>query len=187
MKHISYSQGSLEDESFPFGKSQWRTDSAIARHLRNRDFLKILYGDDRTVDILFRYFSGETLRQIGDDYGLSGERIRQICSKSMFQLRHLLTRIKEDKNASGDMADMESTLMNAGIGRLYDMGFSTRALNIIRDHGITTMEQLSRMSREELLEFEKLGNKTLDEIVRVMGEHNLELRSSRAAKEKNEK
>lgn len=80
------------------------------------------------------------------------------------------------------MADMESTVMNAGIGRLYDMGFSTRALNVFWEHGITTMEQLSRLSREELLEFEKLGNKTLDEIVKVMGKHNLELRSSRAAK-----
>lgn len=186
MKHLSISPESLEDESFPFVKSQWKTDAAIARHFRNRDFLKALYGDDRTVDILFRYFSGETLRQIGDDYGLSGERIRQICSQSMYKMRHLLTRIKEDTNAYGDMADMESTLQNAGIGRLYDMGFSTRALNVFWEHGITTMEQLSRLSREELLEFEKLGNKTLDEIVRVMGKHNLELRSSRAAKEKNE-
>ena len=81
------------------------------------------------------------------------------------------------------MADMESTLMNSGIGRIYAMGFSTRALNVFWNHGITSMEQLSRLSCEELLEFENLGNKTLDEIVRVMGEHNLELKSSRAAKE----
>ena len=55
-----------------------------------------LYKNDRTVDIMYRYLSGDTLRQIGDAYGLTGERIRQICFKSMSQMLRHLTQYTKD-------------------------------------------------------------------------------------------
>lgn len=84
------------NDSFPSGETHWQRGAEIARCLRDRLFLEALYGDPRTVDIMYRYFSGQTLRQIGKAYGVSGERIRQICSKCMFQLRQLLVCFKND-------------------------------------------------------------------------------------------
>ena len=96
-QHISDSRDSIEKEdSFPSGESHWHRGAEIARRFRDRLFLKALYGDDRIVDIMYRYFSGQTLRQIGKTHGISGERVRQICSWSIFKLRQLLVDFKND-------------------------------------------------------------------------------------------
>ena len=96
-KQTSDSRDPIEKEdSFPTGESHWHRGAEIARYLRDRLFLKALYKDDRTVDIMYRYLSGQTLRKIGKTYGISGERVRQICSWSIFQLRHLLVDFKND-------------------------------------------------------------------------------------------
>ena len=96
-QHTSDAHSSIEKvDSFPSGESHWHRGAEIARRFRDRLFLKALYGDARTVDIMYRYFSGQTLRQIGKAYGISGERVRQICSWSIFQLRKLLVDFKND-------------------------------------------------------------------------------------------
>ena len=92
----SDSQGFIEEESFPSGKFLWQTGAAIARRFKDRELLRALYGDSRTVDIMYRYFSGESLKQIGEVYGVTGERVRQICEKSLFELRQLLICFKKD-------------------------------------------------------------------------------------------
>lgn len=84
------------NDSFPSGETHGQRGAEIARRLRDRLFLEALYGDPRTVDIMYRYFSGQTLRQIGKAYGVSGERIRQICSKCMYRLQQLIICFKND-------------------------------------------------------------------------------------------
>ena len=111
MKQTSDSHDPIEKEdSFPSGESHWHRGAEFARRFRDRLFLKALYGDDRTVDIMYRYFSGQTLKQIGKAHGISGERVRQICSWSIFQLRILLVDFKNDvmdKKAEKDAPTQE--------------------------------------------------------------------------------
>ncbi len=49
-------------------------------------------GDERLIDIIKRRFgfggSSETLQEIGDDYGITRERIRQLESLALKKLRH---------------------------------------------------------------------------------------------------
>ena len=183
-----------DEKDIPSDKTLWRVGAAIVEHFRNRRFLNALYKDERLADIMFRYFSGETLEQIGGVYGLTRERIRQLCKKGIYRLMGMLSyftkdvvEMKVDKDALAEIksatAEKESALLDAGMVGLESMGFPRRALNVFKEQGINNVAQLSRMSRVDLMRLPNLGRKTLVEIIKVIGKYNLELRSSFAPKE----
>ena len=66
------------DETFPSGKTLWKTGIIIAHRFKNKKFLDALYKDDRIAQMMYRFFSGDTWAQIGEVYGVTGERARQI-------------------------------------------------------------------------------------------------------------
>ena len=163
-----------DEEAFPSDRAIWRVGMAIAERFRNRKFLDALYQDERLADMMFRYFSGETLEQIGDAYGLTRERARQLCKKGMNRLMHQLSyftkdvvEMKVDKETKSDTA-VAYTQQELGLVEINGMRFSRRARTVFRKHGITTVEQLKRLSKAELIRLPGLGRKTLVEINRVL-------------------
>ena len=86
----------LEKDEVPSEKDLWKVGSAIVTLFRNKPFLEALYADERISDIMYRYFSGESLAQIGDIYDISRERVRQLCDKSLRKLMHHLSYFTKD-------------------------------------------------------------------------------------------
>ena len=76
----------LEDGAFSSDRTLWKVGVAIAQRFRNRTFLGALYKDERLADMMYLYFSGRTLEQIGGANGLSRERARQLCEKGLNRL-----------------------------------------------------------------------------------------------------
>lgn len=54
----------------------------------------------------------------------------------------------------------------AGKVCLADEPLSARAVNTLREHGVTTLEDLLRYTKRSLREFRNIGRRTLDEILR---------------------
>lgn len=170
------------EDSFPSGKTLWRVGASIAARFRNRRILNAIYKDERLVDMMFRYFSGETLEQIGDAYGVTRERARQLCEKGLNRLIGMISYFTKDivemeedkeamlasvseqpKKAVANMTDVPGT-------GLEKMGFSRRALTVFKKQGITSLTQLRSMSRQDLIKLPNLGRKTLAEITAVLGD-----------------
>ena len=171
---------SAADESFPSDKAIWRVGMAIAQRFKNHSFLEALYNDDRLADMMFRYFSGDTLEQIGGSYGLSRERARQLCEKGLSRLMAKLSYFtKETVEKKGDReADPEEGNKSIKpVGDSYDligMGFSNRAMTVFRQQGIYSLDQLTQMSRQDLIRLPNIGRKTLNHIIKVLGRYDLE-------------
>ena len=166
-----------DEESFPSGKSLWKTGIIIANRFKNRKFLKGLFGDDRTVEMMYHFFSGDTWGRIGEAVGESDEYARQTCKKALSYLFHQLSYFTKDIVEIDDKCAVEETKTDAisvseplvsGLVEINGMRFSKRARTVFRKHGITTVEQLKRLSKAELIRLPGLGRKTLVEIIRVL-------------------
>lgn len=59
---------------------------------------------------------------------------------------------------------------------IEDLDISIRAFNILRSHGIKTIEELVGYKKIDLLKFRHMGKRSLDEIVSILKERNLELK-----------
>jgi hypothetical protein len=102
---------------------------------------------DRDDDILSRRKAGETLKQIGVRYGISKERIRQRIAKLE----------RERANPPNPFAE-----------NLIDIGFSTRTLNCLLGHGLTTRTQLQCYSTRDLARIPNMGKVSIAEVSKVV-------------------
>lgn len=84
------------EDYLPTGKELWKVGANIASYFKNSAFLTALYGEGRAADIMHRYLSGQTLGKIGNEYGLTRERIRQLCAKYLRQLFNQISYYTKD-------------------------------------------------------------------------------------------
>lgn len=165
-----------DEDSFPSGRTIWKVGMAFAERFRNRKFLNALYRDERLADMMFRYFSGETLEEIGSAYSVTRERARQLCMKGMNRLMHQVSYFTKDvvemtvdnETGTGNDTEVKMKVKGSELVDINGMRFSKRARTVFRQHGITTVEQLKRLSKAELIRLPGLGRKTLVEIIRVL-------------------
>lgn len=165
-----------DEDSFPSGRAIWKVGMAFAERFKNRKFLNALYHDERLADMMFRYFSGETLEQIGGAYSITRERARQLCMKGMNRLMHQLSYFTKDvvemtvDKETKTVSDTEPKGRGKGseLAGINGMRFSKRARTVFRKQGITTVDQLQRLSKSDLIRLPGLGRKTLVEISRVL-------------------
>ena len=167
------------DETFPSGKSLWKTGIILARRFKNKKFLDALYKNERTSEMMFRFFSGNTWAEIGEAFGVTAERARQVCEKGLFtllnQLSYFTKDIVEIKGDEEDLVETKTdstgnnyTVRESGIEGINGMRFSKRARTVFKKHGINNLEQLQRLSKSDLMRLPGLGRKTLVEIIRVL-------------------
>ena len=170
------------------------------------DFKKAILGcaailsvSDRTFDILRDFLSGTNLKEIGEQHGISAERVRQILCKSIRMLNYrtdkynsmrkenaeLKTRISMLEAECKELRDESKKRLNEkeyyfspwpGIDlstRIEDLDFSVRARNCLKLCDIETLYDLVKFKRIELLKFRNFGKKTLREIEEKFDELNL--------------
>lgn len=133
--------------------------------------------DDKKANILLHYFQdGMTLQEIGDICGLTMETIRQHASKAIRTMRHPAWRvfliyglekgkavIAEERAVAERQRLDDRTAVAAGC-RIETLDLSVRTFNCLKRAGISTVDQLTKCSDEELARMRNMGAKSLQEI-----------------------
>jgi len=86
----------IQEEYIPTEKELWKVGKSVVEIFRDKRFLSVLYTGERAADIMYRYFSGQSLERIAEAHNLTRERIRQLCAKYLRQLLNQLTYFSKD-------------------------------------------------------------------------------------------
>ena len=154
--------------------------------------------------LVMRFAHNMTLSAIGDQYGLSRERARQIIVKGLRKLAHpsrmcILRAVPSEQYR--DLAEQHRTLQaeyNALLAEysvlqaehciqpvkeppslrgttLEDADISVRSYNCLKRVGINTLGDVADMTGEDLMRVRNLGRKSADEVIAVLKKFGLRL------------
>lgn len=116
----------------------------------------------RNNEIVNERLAGRTYRSIGDEYGLSTNRVRQICEKE----NAILKRQERLKEIRREQAEREKYLDEHG--RLD--GLTARLYNAVRCGGADTKDKLVEMlCSEDGIEVINVGSKSIAELEEFVG------------------
>lgn len=144
--------------------------------------------------LLMRYKDQKTLKQIGDEYGVTVERVRQCIAKMLRFMRHpdrigfiiygirgMMERKEQKayrdgyqcglsdgiKSVKGEVKLQEVTVERYNYP-LEEMDFSVRSFNCLKRAGIKTASDIAKLDFYQLSRICNLGKKSIDEIVSKM-------------------
>ena len=157
----------------------------------------------READVVKRRLYGETLESIGEMFGLSRERVRQIAEKAIRKSKEL-TWLKENTEhireleadnqglkrtvvllreklteyeERPELADADFVVLNNTCELLAtnvkNFNFTVRALNCMRSADIETVGDLVKYPKSDLMKFRNFGKKSLAELEYFVESHNL--------------
>ena len=132
--------------------------------------------------VLRERFSGKTLEQIGDDSGVSRERIRQIQMKALRKMRHP-TRIRRLMGKQPYLVEpkLEPKLKPHLKARLCisinELEISVRAYRRFVENNIMNVGDIVSKTPAMLLGYKNLGRKTLNEIRELLSGLELSLKN----------
>ena len=173
-----------------FGKKEYSplTDDQIAGL---RYAVSTLKDKEREI-LLLRYEEHSTYKAIANRFGLSNERIRQICAKAVRKTRHpsRLRYLKDGYQGAQEIERLrKEELKNACEGtcsarqisllktiEVGDAGFSVRTYNILWRSNVYTLGQVVEMMQEDIkkiTELRNLGRKGILEIVEKLEKYNV--------------
>lgn len=147
----------------------------------------------RETEIVIRIIQGDDMEEIGNYYGLTRERIRQIFYKALrrsVDMKSILERLPQAEKDSAELEylrkkskqdderiiELEEKLnlspsqrqeaadRELMMTRLVDCNLSVRALNCLKAADIETIGDLVQLKKETLLQFRNFGKKTLREL-----------------------
>lgn len=132
------------------------------------------YLDDREKQIIMGYFrDGKTLKDIGEELGITSERVRQIKNKAMDGVRSTLYRkcLSQEKYEEYSIP----------VDRFEDL--SMRSRNALMRNNLRTAEAISKYIRsqkgltqeEALMQIRSIGKGTAREICTFLKRKNLEI------------
>lgn len=158
---------------------------------------------DREKMVLCDIINGYTLEDVGEELGLTRERIRQIFNKALrrfstalrsykkllnehIELRGEVLRLKAEANAK----DREIYLLRKKLNieeqtpeeakkkvlftKITELGLSVRAMNCLKAADIMTLNELIKTKKTTLLKFRNFGKKTMQEIDKLVKSYGLE-------------
>jgi hypothetical protein len=151
------------------------------------ELLHLLHLDERSKRIFeMRFIDGLTLDEIGERLNLSGERVRQIFSKSLLRIRSrvealsreflLLESFKKDiilleaenANLRKKIEYFKTIVPTTEIDilgmQIQSTTLSIRAKNCLKSAKVNTLKDLIRYSKSDILGFHNIGMKTVQEI-----------------------
>ena len=160
---------------------------------------------ERERDILKRHVSGETTTSIGESYGVTRERARQILAKTIRKLHSPpRLRILQDGKVASDVKDLEAKLekerlaeekartaeklreLEARMDQSYsemwieELDPSVRTYNCLRKENINTVGDLLRQTRYSLGKIRGMGKASLEEIDRLLASRGLHLKGEQS-------
>lgn len=116
------------------------------------------FNKNESLTIIKYYYDGKSLEEIGDELGVSKQRVQQLKTSAIKKLRflnniyYLLGKIDEPvKNDSIDM-----------------LGLSPRTYNTLTGLGIKSVDTLRKMGYEKFLTIEGFGPKCIAELVNCL-------------------
>ena len=156
--------------------------------------------------LIMRFAHRMTLAAVGEHYGLSRERARQIEAKGLRKLAHpsrmrlfltvpsekyydLAERHRVLQGEYDDLAQRHRALRDdrealsaaedvaARDILIEDADFSVRSYNCLKRTGACTLGDVADMTGADLLRQRNLGRKSADEIISVLGQFGLKLKS----------
>ena len=157
----------------------------------------------KEADCIIHFFKNNyTLERLGNKYGISRERVRQIIAVGLKKFAHHVRTYEARRQAEADLADRRSfreqlieeykkngvitSEMNYEFGELIigtyqqdssieDLGLSVRSYNSLRRGGIKTINDLIAHTERELLQIRTMGKKSIREIRHKLEEIGLDL------------
>lgn len=169
---------------------RWRTLASVYS-LGVMDALETLTDRERTV-IKRRYRDNDTLDQIGKDYGVRKERIRQIEAKALRKLGHpartelfvcvtqaqyralkhdfwelqdRYLQLREKMSAEEWEAAGEQENSDLMATPLADLDLSVRSYNCLIRAGVKTVGDIVNMPRSKMRRIRNFGQKSMDEVL----------------------
>lgn len=134
---------------------------------------------ERETYILYSFFRDRIHMQIiGQRYGIQAERVRQIKDKAIRRIRHP----SRMKYLSLGLAEVERLQREppeekpAEKCTIDELDLDVRAFNCVLRAGVRTIEDLTRLSRSDLLKVRNMGVRTIDEVERKLEDKGLALR-----------
>jgi len=119
----------------------------------------------RIVDMLYMRLDGLSFEKIGDKYGLSRERVRQLVEYGSKVI--ILGKLPIKKS-------LQKNLYPQKINSC--MILSSRTINLLTSQGIHTIGGLSLRHRDGLLSIDGFGEKCLLEVENTLSKYGLQLR-----------
>lgn len=117
-------------------------------------------GKDIIEDVMERRANKETLKSIGNSYGITRERVRQIEAKELQRRR----KVQEGKK--GNVCDWSVEALEA----------SSRVTNCLRNSNIEKVHQILDYDAYDLLRIENFGIGSLKELRAILATHNLKIK-----------
>lgn len=169
-----------------------------------------LTGREQAV-IEMRFKQCMTYEQVGREFNVTRERIRQIEAKALRKLRHPSRFYLIKRGVRGWVADVREAGRQEAMGEelklvkdavmqianalkidlnatskiaadnpadiaIEGLYLSVRSYNVLKRAGYNTLEDVSKLSFDELLQLRNMGRKSAMEILKVLGERGLKLR-----------
>ena len=111
-----------------------------------------------------RYVQQLTFDHIGAQMGISGVRAGQLVSKGLRMLRHP-TRYKRLIAPGSQKANEVDACPLSPDFPIGGMGLSINPYNCLLRHGVVTVADILRLTREDLLSIRGMGKKSYDEVI----------------------
>lgn len=180
-----------EDELKALGRlpTYFEAATALSKHAlfqTREDFIHFLFDSpsstprDKQV-LAYRFFDGLTLQEIGDKFGVTRERGRQMVKQAIVRLyqpkacrqrwiMHPRDRVAQQLRTAAAAAHAETPIRFLSI--------SVRAYNCLRKAKLYTLGAVAALTKEELQNIPNLGRKTAEEIIFMLKAHGLSLSPS---------
>lgn len=135
---------------------------------------------EREIYILYSFFRDHIpMRFVGQRYGIQGERCRQINEKALRRIRHP-SRLKYIKYGLAEVErrqkepPKEIPILQQSI---EELDLSIKAFNCLKRANVRSLEELTALSRFDLMKVRNMGIKTIAEVETKLKDKGLSLRS----------
>jgi len=122
---------------------------------------------ERDNDIFLMRINKITYREISEKYGISATRIREIVKRRNWEEEWKAERLDYISPYEG---------MAQNNWPIHALSLSNRSLNALKNMGIRTVGDITKVSADDLLRAKNLGRGSLNEIVMELSEHGKKLK-----------
>lgn len=133
---------------------------------------------ERDYTIFKKWIAGSTMKAIGSEHGIGGQRVSMICqvySRKYRRAEKILQEIKDGKRDPESLKRYERS-DDRSPTHVTMLGLSVRSVNGLARAGYRDLKDLSNISEEKFREIRNLGDKSCEEIISRMKEFGIEFK-----------